>query len=271
MHILTQVWGGSKNDFKSGGALFMSYDIEQRAKELVEQYKAEQELEKAQNESQELPAVKEEKNTVTASSIQDEQGNIDMNKVGANYFAAQINSGASLNEVSMDVAKATMTNDIFGDQSDNGKKYRQELKDEQKQTIKESFKQDRLREQKQTLDNKREKAESFYLSVRPILEFDFGNLVGNANTDKEQKQYKDRSYGIPLMALMIVLLVVPYCAITIILALFNGINAVLKTISTFGKISRYIAYSVFVVGVCALVLYVAILGIQGLFNVQILP
>lgn len=254
----------------------MFYDIEKRAKELAKQYDTEQKLEQLQQENNELIAMKDKTQqmgglSVTVADIQDEQGNIDMGKVGANYFAAQINNGESLNNLSLDVAKASMTNDIMGDRTNEGEKYRKELKDEQKQAIKESFKQDRLKGQKQTLDDRRAKAESFYLSVRPILEFDFDNLVGAIDPNKKPKEYKDRSYGIPLMVLMLALLIVPYCAFSILLAFFNGINATLKTISTFGKISRYIAYSVFIIGVGALIIYGGILGVEKLFSVNILP
>ena len=253
----------------------MYFDIEKRARELAEQYKTEANEQDNNNSNTALKDTSGNASRpsfeIKAQQMEDEQGNLDMQRVGNQYFVQKINDGGTLHEVSIDMAKASMTNDIFGDQSEKGQKYRQDLKDEQKQTIKESFKQDRIREQKATLDNKRAKAESFYLSVRPILEFDFDNLVGGMGIEKKTKEYKDRSYGIPLMVLMLFILVVPYCVVTVILALFNGFNAILKTIATFGKISRYIGYSVFAIGVGALLLYCGILGVEALFNVQILP
>lgn len=251
----------------------MSYDINEMAKKIAKEYEETHNLENSQQQN-EIVATKQQDSSgfsVKVSDIQDDEGNIDMNKIGANYFASQINSGSSLNEVSMDVAKASMTNDIFGEKGEENEKYRKELKNEQKKTIKESFRQDRIKGERQTMDEKRAKAESFYLSMRPILEFDFDNLVGNTNEGKEKKQYSDRSYGIFLMSLMLVILIVPYCVFSIVLALFNGVNATLKTISTFGKISRCIAYTIFIMCVSALVIYCAILGVEGLFNVKILP
>ena len=92
--------------------------------------------------------------------------------------------------------------------------------------------------------------------------------------EKEQKikpSYNDRSYGIPLMVGMIIFLTVPYFLISIILALFNGVNAILEEISTFGKIARYIVLSILIVAVALLIIYCGILGGENLFNVKILP
>ena len=138
-----------------------------------------------------------------------------------------------------------------------------------KDTLKESFKQDKVRQQKQTIAEKQQKAEAFYLSFRPILEFDFSNLVKGSKSEKE-KTYQDRSYGIPLMVLMLCLLTIPYCIITIILAIFNGLNAVFEAVNNFGKIARAIVLSICFIVLALLAVYCILLGIEALFNIEII-
>ena len=230
-------------------------DLEERAKEL---YDKEKEL--AKNNANEI---------VEKSS--NNNGTIDLERLQTEFLKKQIEKGQSLSEISVDFAKSSITNEIINGQNEDAEKYRKELADEQKQTIKESFKQDKTKAQSNTLDEKRKKAEAFYLSVRPILEFDFNNLVKKEKEQKIKPSYNDRSYGIPLMVGMIIFLTVPYFLISIILALFNGINAILEEISTFGKIARYIVLSILIVAVALLIIYCAILGVESLFNVKILP
>ena len=185
------------------------------------------------------------------------------------YLKKQVENGSTLNDITNDFAKAKVTSKLLDETDKENEKFHKELKEEQKETLKESFKQDKIKQQKQTLEEKQKKAEAFYLSVRPILEFDFGNLV-KSKTEKTIKDYKDRSYGIPLMCLMLLIFTPIYCIVSIVLAIFNGINAILETISTFGKISRFIALSIFIIAIGSLVVYGAILGVEQLFNVEII-
>lgn len=200
---------------------------------------------------------------------------MDLKKLQNEYLKKQVEKGNSITDISMDFAKAKITNEIFSDDSDEADKYKKELAKEQKGTIKESFKQDKVAQKTKTIEEKQKNAEAFYKSVRPILEFDFSNLIKKKhkkeddNIEPKPKTYEDRSYGIPLMILMLFLLTMPYCVITIILAVFNGINAIFEAIATFSKIARYIAMSIFIIALGVLVVYCALLGIDALFGTNI--
>ena len=187
------------------------------------------------------------------------------------YLSKQVENGKDVSEIASDFAKAKVTNDIINDETGKHDKLREELANEQKQTLKESFKSDKYKQQAISIEEKQHKAEAFYVSFRPILEFDFSNLIKKAPTeDKVEKTYKDRSYGIPLMCLMLCLFVIPYCVVSLVLAIFNGINAVFEEISTFGKIARTIVLSISFIALACLVIYFLILGIDYVFGTNIL-
>ena len=203
-------------------------------------------------------AVVEQKPT-TFDSLQD------------NYLKKQVDSGKSISEIATDFVKASATSEIMKHQDGKYDGFHKELAQEQKETIKESFKQDKVEQQAKTLTAKQQKAEAFYVSFRPILEFDFSHLIHKLNKgENEPKTYKDRSYGIPLMVLMLTLFVFPYCVVSIILALLNGINSIFEAIATFGKVARTIATSIFILILLALIVYCAMYGIDYFFGTNIL-
>ena len=238
-------------------------DLEERARELAEKELEEKKLE---------ITPQEEKSQSLTTLATDENGNVDLGSLNKKFLEKQIEEGKDLTAISTDYAKAQATHSILNDDSEQAKKYRQELVEEQKQTLKESFVQDKVTQQKQTIDAKQKKAEAFYKSVRPILEFDFSNLIRDDKyLSRPQKNYEDRSYGIFLMVCMLVVLTVPYFLISFLLAIFNGINAVFCQIATFGKIAKIISLSILIIGLSALALYCALLGIESLFHVQIFP
>jgi hypothetical protein len=232
-------------------------DLEQRAKELAER------------EQQDLP-VRNESNQLPSEGFS-------FNSIQQDFLRKQVAQGKTLNEISTDFTKALITDGILNDESPEAERFRKELAEQQKETLKESFRQDTYSEQTKTIDEKQKKAEAFYKSFRPILEFDFDNLIKRKETKvkdedvRPQKTYADRSYGIPLMVLMLILLTLPYCCVSILLALFNGVNAILEEINTFGKVARYIVLSVVVIIFAILIIYIALCGIERLFNVDIIP
>ena len=187
------------------------------------------------------------------------------------YFKQQVEQGKTISQMATDFMKAKATSDIIKNQDGKYDGLHKEFAQEQKETLKQSFVQDRVEQEAKTLTAKQQKAEAFYVSFRPLLEFDFSHLIHKVTKeDKEPKTYKDRSYGIPLMVLMLTLFVLPYCAVNIILALLNGINAIFEAIATFGKVARVIATSVFVLILLALIIYCAMYGIDYFFGTNIL-
>lgn len=212
-------------------------------------------------------AIVNKENVLVEQKPQEE---IDLSSLQAQYLKKQVEEGKSIADITSDFAKAKVTSDIMRNDSGEYDKLHKELAEEEKGTLKESFKQDRVRKQTETLNEKQKKAEAFYISFRPILEFDFSPLIHKKDNDKEPKSYKDRSYGIPLMVLMLILFVAPYCVFSIVLALFNGINAIFEAIATFGKVARTIALSVFVLVILVLIVYFAMLGIDALFGTNLI-
>lgn len=247
----------------------MIENLENRAREIDNQLKQQELVSQTQNNSL-LP-----------------EEEISLESLHNTFLMNQIKQGKSLQEITTDHTKALITNQILNDKGEQSQKYKNELAKEQKDTIKEEFKKDKATAVTKTITEKQKQAEAFYKSCRPILEFDFDNLIkrktkkkqlkdGQAidetvtQEEKRPKTYEDRSYGIPLMVLMLCLLTIPYCIITVILALCNGINAILEGIATFGTIARTIATTIFIIIVGVLVVYVSIIGIEQLFNIEII-
>lgn len=203
----------------------------------------------------------------------DEEGNkkiVKLENLQEEFLKKQVENGKSLKEITNDFAKAKVTSSIIGGEGKDSEKLHEELAKEQKETIKESFRQDRVEQQAKTLSAKQVRAEAFYLSFRPILEFDFSPLIHKSSNDKKiEKDYKDRSYGISLMCLMLILFTIPYCLFSIVLAFFNGVNSIFEAIATFSKVARVIALCVFTLVLMALIIYCAILGIDALFGTNI--
>ena len=216
--------------------------VEEKAKELIK--------------SEEKAIV--EQTTPTFDSLQND------------YFKQQVGQGKTISEMATDFVKAKTTSDIMKNENGQYDGLHNEFAKEQKETLKQSFVQDRVEQEAKTLTAKQQKAEAFYVSFRPILEFDFSHLIHKKDkSEKEQKTYKDRSYGIPLMVLMLALFVMPYCVVSIILALLNGINAICEAVATFSKSARIIVLSILFVITALLLVYCALLGIDKIFGTSI--
>lgn len=216
-------------------------------------------------------AIKQVENNENVPTIPSE--NVTLENLNSKYLNKQVEEGKTVSEIASDFAKARITSELINNEDGEYNKLHKELAEEQKETLKESFKQDKFEQQSKTLTEKQKKAEAFYTSFRPILEFDFSPLIHKKEKDKDEKPpktYKDRSYGIPLMVLMLILFVVPYCVFSIVLALFNGLNAITEAIATFSKIAKGIAISIFIIAVAILVVYCALLGIDYAFGTNIL-
>lgn len=231
-------------------------NLEERARAIEEQLSEEQ--------SQQQDTVKE---LVLSEDAQP----ISLQEIQNKFLQTQVEKGQTLTDISMDFAKAKVTNEIINAQTPDAEKYREDLAKEQKETIKESFKQDHAKEQTKTLQEKQKKAEAFYTAFRPILEFDFSNLIKKKdNSDSKPKTYSDRSYGIFLMVGMLLVLTVPYFLVSIVLALFNGLNAILEEINTFGKIAKYVVLSIVIIFFGVLIVYCTLMGIDHFFGTSIL-
>lgn len=230
-------------------------NLEERAKQI------EEELEDTQ-----LPSTEAGEGgslTVGESTLQDLQ-----NK----FLQKQIEDGKTLTEISTDFAKASVTNEIINSDSEENKEFRKGLAKKQKRALEEGFTQDVEKGKTKTIEEKKKKAEAFYSAFRPILEYDFSNLIKRDDGKERRvaKTYEDRSYGIFMMIGMLLFLTVPYFVISFILALFNGVNAILEEINTFGKIAKYVVLSIVIIFFSILILYCSLLGIDHFFGTSIL-
>lgn len=188
---------------------------------------------------------------------------------------------------------------LDGSDSENAE-FLKRIKEEKQKELEQSFISDRFKEEAAKYVAKQKKAEAFYTNFRPILEFDFsplipkksktklwgnrikydkkGNVISKPADEpadevdvKESKPtYSDRSYGMPLMILMLILLTIPYCLITVVLAIGNGINAIFNGIARFGKPALIICGSIVGIAICLVALYCLFMGVDALFGTNIL-
>lgn len=205
------------------------------------------------------------------------------------------------NEGSKQIAHALATAAAMDSSDSTNEPFLSDIKKQKQDELKQSFLGEKFKEEAKKYAAKQKKAEAFYTNVRPILEFDFSPLIpksaktklfkarprrdkrGNILQDQcvedvktfEEKvdskpTYQDRSYGIPLMILMLCLLTIPYCAITIILAIGNGINAIFNGIARFGKPALIICGTLVGAVICILAVYCMLRGVDILFGTNIL-
>ena len=137
--------------------------------------------------------------------------------------------------------------------------------------------------------HRQKRNEAFYKAFRPILEFDLSHLIGKKRKriverdpqtrkktvryeempEETKKTYEDRSYGLILMMIMLVLFFVPYCVANILLAIGRLINALFECFNQFGRTAFWFCTSIAGIAIVGLVLYVILLIIEAAFGVQI--
>lgn len=211
---------------------------------------------------------------------------------GNKMIQQEYNSGKKdMGESIKDIAHLTMAGKALDDTDENNDKFIKQSVDLTQTAITKSLEATILQEEANKLRIKKQKAEAFYINFRPILEFDFSNLrkvkkVKIASGEKDSrgregkniyeykqeapKTYEDRSYGIPLMVLMLCLLTVPYCLVTIVLSIFNAINEIFMQIANYGKSALIICSSLAGVTIIGLVVYVVLLVVQNVFGITII-
>lgn len=222
---------------------------------------------------QETQVISEEQNNVPVVN----NNPVSLEDLQDKYLKEQVEQGKNVAEIASDFAKAKVTSEIIANEDGKHDKLHDDLAKEQEKALKASFVKDTAKAQTETLIEKQKKAEAFYISFRPILEFDFSNLVNTSKKNEKgekvenaPKTYAERSYGIPLMVLMLFLFTIPYCIISLLLAVFNGVNAIFVAISTFSKTARVIVLSILIIAFALLLIYCAILGIDYIFGTNIL-
>ena len=207
------------------------------------------------------------------------------NIIQQNYVDGKKN----MHDTIKDIAHLQMGAKALDDSDENNKKFIEESVSKTQEALKQSFQSSVYEEEARKLEAKKKKAEAFYTMFRPILEFDFSNLrkvkkirlnpaikkKGREDAPayeyriEEPKTYADRSYGIPLMVLMLCLLTIPYCVVTIILSIANAINEIFMQIANYGKPALIICSSLAGITLIGLVVYIILLVVQSAFGVVI--
>ena len=204
-----------------------------------------------------------------------------------------------IDEAGKQLANLMITSEAMQNTEDNQKfigKFKETKQDELLASAQKSL----AKEEADKILAQQEKNEAFYISYRAILEFDLeymlhkkpkqefkkvwdpklGKKVKVPVEKDEQEEveeprpkhtYEERSYGIPLMIMMLCVLTVPYFACVLVLAIFNAINYIFEAISRFSKPALIICTGIAGVTMVGLFIYVVILCIQAAFNVQIIP
>lgn len=200
-----------------------------------------------------------------------------------------------------EIANIAVTAKALDDSNPDNDEFLDRLKKTKQFELEQEFLSEQFKAEATKYAAKQAKAEAFYTNFRPILEFDFSHLIPKTKkntlfkpkvkndrrsnmmpmnqTDAAQTEepsqktpvtYKDRSYGIPLMILMLCLLTIPYCVVSIILALANGVNAIFDGIARFGKPALIICGSIMCIIIMLLVVYGSLCGIDLLFGTNII-
>lgn len=166
-------------------------------------------------------------------------------------------------------ARAVDTND-----ADN-QEFLQDIKNIKQDELKVRAQRLKLAEDTAKIESKKARAEAMFNFFRPILEMDFSHLIPDRDKERQNEKqkisYQDRSYGVTLMVLMLVIFTPIYCIFSILLAMMNGINAIFLALRKFSKCAMVICTSLFILALLALLAYVIILVTQNTFGFTILP
>lgn len=142
------------------------------------------------------------------------------------------------------------------------------LKKEKQRTIKSSAQTDKYKQNAKRTYAKQQRNEAFYKAFRPILEFDFNNITDRPR--KNEKTYDDRSYGLSMMILMLIIFTPFYVAIAITLMLCKSIDVVCTYISQFSKTAARVCIWLFLIAIITLILYIIISWVEQRFGLSII-
>ncbi len=112
--------------------------------------------------------------------------------------------------------------------------------------------------------------EAFYARFRPILEFDFGNIIGKPTT-KPDAEIESKSYSKLFMVLTLIIAAVPWLACALVLYILKGVNAVVDLVRQFTKIAQGLVLSVAILGLIFAIVRVVAHYIEFYTGIKILP
>lgn len=112
--------------------------------------------------------------------------------------------------------------------------------------------------------------EAFYARFRPILEFDFGNIIGKPST-KPDKEIESKSYSKLFMVLTLLIAAAPWLLCALVLYVLKGINAVVELVRQFTKIAQGLVLSGAILGVIYAIVRIVAHYIEFYTGIKILP
>lgn len=112
--------------------------------------------------------------------------------------------------------------------------------------------------------------EAFYARFRPILEFDFGNIIGKPST-KPEKEVASKSYSKFFMILTLLIAAIPWLACALVLYILKGVNAVVELVRQFTKIAQGLVLSAAILGALYVVVRVVAHFVEFYTGIKILP
>ena len=232
---------------------------------------------------------------------EEQKPSLSLKEVGLKQLQENFERGdKDINEIGKQVVHLMSTSDLINNNDEGNQKFKKKFQDLKKEELIESAKKNVLYEEMEKVKIKQRKAEAFYVSYRPILEFDLNHLlvknsskkikykrVFNKETGRKEKvivseeerelpqknvhSYEERSYGIPLMVMMLLLLTIPYFLCTIVLSIFNVINYIFVAISRFSKPALIICSVLSLLLILGLIVFIIIFSIEGAFHIKIIP
>lgn len=206
-----------------------------------------------------------------------------------NRTIMQIQQDFSTGKIDADEGMKQMVNAIAIVEATSDPKVKKDLIKNAGKSVRSFTKSITYKDEEKKISRRQQRNEAFYKAFRPILEFDLSHLIGKKKKRKVEKdpatgkktvtyeevteqpkmEYKDRSYGMVLMLIMITLFVIPYCVANVILAIGRLVNSMFECFAQFGRTAFFICTSIGGIAIIGIVLYVLMLVVQSLFGVQI--
>jgi len=146
---------------------------------------------------------------------------------------------SDIKELSKDIAHAVVTEKVLSDNK-NQKKFGNEKAEE----LLNSFKTERAQSENEKIQKNLDKNELFHQRFRPILEFDYSSIAGNAKLKpKSGEETESKSYGMFNMICALLVLSIPYYFGMFVICGLKLINTVMEMIANFSKSARVIIFA----------------------------
>jgi hypothetical protein len=223
---------------------------------------------------QELPVEETAQNDLKVAEKTADGTMHNMESVAYNQIETNLSNGkADLNEAAKQLVDVATTARAVNTTDTENDSFLKDIKDIKQDELKVRAQRLKLAEDTAKIEAKKANAEAMFNFFRPILEMDFSNLIPDKDKEEQIKKqkisYSDRSYGIPLMCIMLIFFTPIYFAFSAILAIMNGVNAIFLALQKFSKCAMIICFALFIMALISLVIYIILLILQTNFGIII--